>query len=369
MINMDMSCAVVVGNYVFFSALDFNALLKMNLLSKKIEYICRFENETRMQRLHVKAFRYKKQIWFVPLFGNYIACFYLDKNKMEYIEVPKRITGVLGKDIFWLHTKSDSIRPQFFDAGKVNDEMIYLIPATSDAVVILNMKTGDIRPFYDVVNVHKELMGCGTMCGMKLWMAPYIGNELISLDIKTGKKERIKCLYELGYYFGMCSFANKLWFSTQHENMIIVYDTIKGIFETINIENNRNKSQLDRYMYRDAFFCNGKIWLLPGNAENIVCIDPKNEYSSNIYYSIEHNGILLGMEKQGEQLFFFSYGYVMSLNEDGKKSAFIDICIDETEFQKICNDDKLVEYCNQVVDKIPEEKLGLLNYIRAILLN
>ena len=97
----------------FFSALEINALLRMDLLSGKAECVCRFEKEKGSRSLHGKAFCYGKQIWFIPLFGEFIACYHTDRKEMEYFEVPKRRTGTLGRDTFWLHTTREMLN-RFF---------------------------------------------------------------------------------------------------------------------------------------------------------------------------------------------------------------------------------------------------------------
>lgn len=373
MININMSCAVIMGHDVFFSALDFNALLKMNLLSGKTEYICKFEKEKGSQRLHVKAFGYQNRIWFIPLFGKLLACFNVDRNEMEYFEIPKRVEGRLGKDEFWLHTSEGSLRPQFFDAGKINEKKIYLIPATSDTVVILNMETNSIQSFFGVVDVDKELIGCGTVCGDKLWMAPYIGKYLISLDMKSGEIERIEYGYELGQYFGICSFENRLWFSPQKKNQILIYDINQGKFKQIDYSNTDEQYNLQRAgcSYRDIVLFNKSIYLLSGDSERIINLDKEGNYICNLDSTKEHNfGVLIRMEEQEGKLFIFSYsyGYVMSIDHKNKLKIYGRAKIEEDKFETICNDNNiLVDFCNQFLDGIPEENLGLSNYIKAIM--
>ena len=366
MINIDIICAAVMEHYAFISALEINALLRMDLLSGKTEYVCRFEKETRGLRLHGKAFCYGKQVWFTPLFGEFIACFHTNENRMEYFEVPKRITGTLGRSTFWLQTDDGDISPAFSDVGRFDDHKLYLVPAVSDTVIILDMKTGSLTPFYDVIHVENELMGCGTVCGNKLWMAPYIGNQLICLDIKTGEVERQNCTCELGCYFGICSLENRLWFSLQDKGRILVYDTIKKQFQRRDMVELENESPITRYKYRDIFSFNGNIWLLPAEAEEVVLVNPVNGRITRIYPPSEgHLGTMIGMETHKNGVFFYSYFGVMDMDRDGKITAY-EVCVDNNEFLKVCRGDSLTAYCNQFVDVIPEEKLGLSNYIKTV---
>lgn len=372
MINIAMStAAVIIDNDVFFSALNFNALLKMNLMSGKTEYVCKFEKEVEMQRLHVSAFSYGKQIWFIPLFGEFIARYDADKGKMEYFDVPRKIVGKLGTDIFWLPTCKGEARPQFFDAGKIDDRKLYLVPATSDAVIILDMETGDISSFYGIVDVAHELMGAGALCDNKLWLAPYIGNHLISLDIRNGSIERIECDYELGHYYGMCSYDNKLWFSPHNINYILVYDTVNRRYEKLNFENKdaKGSSQTAGVLYRDIISYDGKIWVYPSDSETIICIDPLNGQISGLYPPNGHHfGIMVEIDSNRESIFTLSYTYSYIMRIDGidDLTIFERTRIDDHEFYKLCSDNLLIEFCDQFNGIIPEEQLGLFNYIKAI---
>ena len=71
------------------------------------------------------------------------------------------------------------------------------------------------------------------------------------------------------------------------------------------------------------------------------------------------------METHKNGVFFYSYFGVMDMDRDGKITAY-EVCVDNNEFLKVCRGDSLTAYCNQFVDVIPEEKLGLSNYIKTV---
>ena len=86
MINMDMSCAVVVGNYVFFSALDFNALLKINMNTGEIKYVAEIPDEkANKQRLYSDIQQYKNKLLFVPMAAKDIAVYNMQSN--EFVKI------------------------------------------------------------------------------------------------------------------------------------------------------------------------------------------------------------------------------------------------------------------------------------------
>lgn len=371
MININMGCAVIVDDDVFFSALDFNALFKMNLLSGKTEYICKFEKEKGLSQLHIKAFRYGNQIWFIPLFGEYIISFNTDENKINYFDIPKKVEGKMGIADFWLHTRTGNLRPKFFDAGKIDDERLYLVPATSDAVIILDMKKGSLKAYYGVIDVKQEFIGSSTLCGNKLWMAPYMGSQLIGVDIESGDVERVECPSELGSYFGICSFENKIWFSPQNEKWSLFYDIALKKFEYIRIENKelRDRIQVCEHKYRDAVLFRENIWFLPADSETIICMDPISEKSSRLYLPKDCDfGVLIGLEIYEDKLFILSYsrGYLMSIDNNKKLTVLKGASIDENEFYKILNGELLREFYYQFLNTVPEDKLGLQNYIRIV---
>lgn len=116
---------------------------------------------------------------------------------------------------------------------------------------------------------------------------------------------------------------------------------------------------------------NKSIYLLSGDSERIINLDKEGNYICNLDSTKEHNfGVLIRMEEQEGKLFIFSYsyGYVMSIDHKNKLKIYGRAKIEEDKFETICNDNNiLVDFCNQFLDGIPEENLGLSNYIKAIM--
>ena len=123
--DVNLSAAVAVKDEeVYFSALYYNALLKMNIRTGITEFLCSFEKEKKIESIHVKAFCYESLIWFIPQYGEYIACYNIDGNSIEYFDVPGEIHYCPEMEEYYLSNHGERIVPKYFDAGRIDEENV-----------------------------------------------------------------------------------------------------------------------------------------------------------------------------------------------------------------------------------------------------
>ena len=319
MYNINLSTAVAIkGEDVYFSALYHNALFKMNMRTRKTEYLCSFEKEKQIIGIHGRAFCYQESVWFIPQYGEYIACYNISRNIMEYFDIPGKIYNRPCLKKYCLNDCGEHIEPKYSDSGWIDEENIFLVSAGKDSAAILNLKTKKISRISKNINSANEFLGCGTYYEGKIWMAPYEGNQLVSLDIHTGEIHRIGCERELGTYYGICGYRGRIWFSSVTEKGVLFYDIYKqnyGVLPFENIGFARGKRP-----YRDIVEYNNTLWMIPYEAEKIIYLD--NEKERFVEYNCkmkEKLGVMIAVDDiKNEFMYVISdtYHYLICLHKD-----------------------------------------------------
>lgn len=367
MYNINLSAAtVVMGEEIYFSALDHNALLRTDIRTGKTEYLCSFEKEKRTTCIHVKAFNYKSSIWFIPIYGEYIACYDINRNKIEYFNVPGEIYDRPCMEKYCLNECGERIVPKYSDAGWIDKENIYLVPAGINTAVILNMKTKEILSI-PVVNCENEFWGCGTYYEGQIWMAPYDGNQLLSLDIYTHKIQRIGCDLEFETHYGICGYEGKLWFSVLTNEGILFLDLQRKKYGVFSCRDS-NLMHCPK-TFRDIVNSNGTLWLLPKESEKIIYLD--NDKGCFVEYNCKIKQKFGVMERAGSEDDFMyvisSYNYILCLNKD---SVGFHIYIPQVDVAKLYSildnnygERALYMLMNRYHGGIPERILGIDDYI------
>lgn len=372
MYNIDLSVAVAVkGEDIYFSALYHNALLRMNMRTGKTEYLCSFEKEKGIIGMHIKAFCYKSLVWFIPQYGEYIACYDVDRNKMEYFTVPGKTYDRACMEKYCLDDHGEHILPKYSDAGWVDEENIYLVPAGTETVVILNVKTKKIFNAANIINLENEFLGCGTYYEGKVWMAPYEGSQLVSMDMHTGEIQKIDCERELGTYYGICGYEGKIWFSSLTDEGVLFWDIQKGKFGKTPYRDmdfmHRNRTFRDIVNYKDT------LWMLPYQAEKIVYLDSKRECFVEYECNIEPGlGVMMEVEAENDSMYAISdtYNYMICWHKDSDGYDIYTPQINVSQLYKIlrCNygENAFSMLLERYHGGIPEKNLEIKDYISLL---
>lgn len=370
-INLSTAAAVM-GDDVYFSALYHNALLKMNMRTGITEYICSFGKEKKIAGIYVKAFCYEALVWFIPLYGEYITCYDACRNKVEYYNVPGIIYDRPCMEKYCLNDYSQRIVPKYLDAGRIDQENIYLVPAGTDTAVLLNMKTREMTFVPDIVNSENEFIGCGTFYEGKIWMAPYEGSQLVSLDIRTGEIQRMECGRKTGTYYGICGYEGKIWFSSLTDKGIMVWDIQKEEYGEMPC---RNVNSGHEGTYRDIVNFNDTLWMIPNDSEKIIYWSTGNRCFVDYGCGIKPGLGIMAMADAGNGFMCtvsYSYNYVFRLHRD---NAGYDICTPQISVAQLydilkCNygRDALYMLMERYGGGIPEKDLEIEDYIELSVL-
>lgn len=182
---------VLVDKYIYLSNWLANGLYKMNIENGKCELITLFLEESNISHLHNYAFLYNDVIWFIPSAGKKIACFDLQSNRMDYIELPvegKVILDANGANTF-----------KFECLYQPETSFCWLVPVGYNMLIRLDMENSNIESFNNwpkdikwengIINFH-----CSYIEDEKIYIMPYNACCGLKVDIRTGeiKKYSVK---------------------------------------------------------------------------------------------------------------------------------------------------------------------------------
>ncbi len=253
---------------VYASAVRINGLFEVDLVTEKIKYIKRFSREESCLAIHRCAFLYGKEAWFIPQNGTYIAVVKLDTLEIIYLDPPyKRINenALLAKNAV------------YYSGNIIGGRYLYLIPVNIDALLIVDMKTKQMYPYYNVSTPDDYHLFGGYENGC-VYLFPYNGKEIIEVNLSTGIKRKMTWKYGVYNYAEGIKYGNKYLICPFEADHILILDMETG-------ENKR--VPLGKYYDEECTFgqiaiYKDKIFLLPCQADRILIFDIKTRAFSEI---------------------------------------------------------------------------------------
>lgn len=117
------SCEIV-GEYLFFSALNCNGLYRMRINGKQAEFIGTFPNEEVDQRhLHGAIKAYEGKLYLAPYNGNYLNIFDINEEKFTSIDLTPYTGDIKGK----------------FYGMLIYDRKVILIPSRAKSIIVYDI--------------------------------------------------------------------------------------------------------------------------------------------------------------------------------------------------------------------------------------
>ena len=362
------AASVVIKDYIYFSACDFNGLMRTDIKTGKTEYICKFVKEENIEYVHSRAYVYRNEIWFVPGYGEYIACVNIETFDILYFELPYKSLGIKYKENPALN-KNGRVRLKSLDSGKYGNDKIFVIVAGTDTIAVIDLINKKIIPYYDVIDPQTELMGYGAVHHDVLWMVPYSGEDLIALNLKNGTVTRVTKDPSLDDCKSLCCSEGKIWFVPRKTDYIVYYDMNENEYHKIYDEKGDlfNKD----YWYKDIIEYKNEIWILPGDGKGIVAINPdvlmieKKNYIFNFAHEIK-------IDTDAAKLYMVSKinSRISWIEDDEKPVSSVRIQISDKYFreilEKIYGENALSEYYKLLPAKISEKRIGLENFLFLI---
>ena len=363
------SGAAINGEYAYFSARDYNALLRTNLHTYNTEYLCKFERETCNERIHIKAFSHEDDVWFIPLYGEHIAKYNIKNNNLKYfkLDIGRHSSASIKECSIFDDGNDEEYSPTFLYANLIDDERIFMVPAALNNLIVLNMNVEKMDKIEFEYNFENELFSLGISKGDKIWLLPYSGTEMVALDYKTGNCSRIKMPEGMQGYYGGAVLDNGFVISESNSRYYL-YSEESNEFECINTgiksEGKNGNKVREMIRYKD------NIYFLPNCSEEIFILNTK----SKCITQIENNyGFVLGMLQfvtvKDDKLICYSFTEGIFFVIEGNKIAeCIKCAIDDNTLNKLL----IEKYGSNVIEKvsingvISEESMGLNNYLKLL---
>lgn len=243
--------AVKKNNIIYFSPMYLNGVFSLNLNNgNEVEFINFFEEEKKLDFLYRRVYEYQGYLWFVPEQAEHVAKFNIATHEIQIYK-------------FNYHKQSFNGMFRYSDSFVMSDKYLCLIPGNTDALVIVNMQTGEERIIYDVVDPEKESYISGTYVGKYIWLCPFESDCLVRVDIENGNIRKYKWVYGEKAFDGVCAVNNKLYFAPHKAN----------VFLSIDVQNmNENKLDISDIKsvddkFQGIFKIENELWCMPFTAK------------------------------------------------------------------------------------------------------
>lgn len=368
--------AVAIENKLWFSNLDYNALMRMDIQTGETYIISYFpKNEIYQEELHRKVFLYKKKLYFIPLKSHYIHIWNMEREEWdETMELP--------------FSESETI----CDAYMI-DENIWIFPSSlkndiirwnlkSNKILCLIGLTDEIRKCTDIFSY---MLGYSSVCYKDncFYLSPRNTRDIYIIETRRCILKKKQQLPEAILTQGICPSSERgLWITELYSGHVHLWEENLGIVNTYYLEVPLSVGNIPFIKVIDSG--TNQIMVLPCHSEDILfldksqrlihkCVYPKSFCRERVYTlfcgfcSYEQDYVLL-FPRSSNQLLKVNIkdmsitGSTIHLNSiDFEREKEILILqkkkkISDGSLQESCNDSLLSFFLNEVecMEDVPE---------------
>ena len=341
---------IKVEDVIWCAASDFNALMKIDLKQRKIEYINRFPDEKNEKRLFSDIIYEKGKLYFVPMNAEKIVIYDILNEKFSFIEFNKKIYS------------SHYFSNYKFCRGIMYNKSIFLICATYPAFIRVNLSDNSIEYIDEWVS---EIEKKRTIDDIGYFTNYYQYENIVYIPccccniIVEFNMENLTFIYhEIGRkddrFSDFTLYENEFWVSLFNNNEIIKL----------------NKNNW-KYIERKAYGCdsisieilelNRELFLFPFKMNEVINLGKKDER-----YPISEFNLPVGFEyrviKNEDNAFFFLDNIAGVIKFNGKTKKYYQIIfeIDEKIVEMIIRDRMKKKYV------FFEKEIDLVDWIMYI---
>lgn len=335
-----------------------NGLFQLDLATKEMTYIKKFLKEESPLEIYWNAYLYKKEAWFTPGKGKYIAVVNLETFDIRYYDLPFIRRNNMDKLI---------IQSVYYSGGIINKRFLYLIPSNVDTLLLIDLEKKQFYPFYDVAKP-KECLIYGSYFNQKIYMIPYIGKELVVVNLHTKQIERYPWKWPFETFTGFISYKNRLWLIPGRANFLLSLDIHLKETEKIPLGAYYTTNQ----MYYEAFIIDDDLFMLPFSSSKMLKYNIRSKHFFQIDLRqnwLKRNKITLKKMSTTNRIILTEESGHMLLIYDKERESLekIELSID-TKFllQNLNRNDiiKISEFYNS--DCYLENSIGLQNFFEII---
>lgn len=254
------SAAAVWRNKLYLSAKAFNGLFCLDLDMDRLEYIGPFGGEEyHIKGLHSLAAVYKGNIYFIPGRGKAIARLNTETLDINLLPLPENV---------------DSAGRLKFNGVVITGKELWALPGDGGVILKLDMETLEMATFDrwpGRLDFSRIPFKGGAVAGNRLWLCPYNSQDLVYMDLYSGKMKAIPWELPEQSLCGIAAEGNMLWFCPQKGDAVLKVDAITT--ECDYIEHFPDSFWKAEDRYSSIVYQNHAMWLVPYHARSVLRID------------------------------------------------------------------------------------------------
>lgn len=337
------------GEYLWFSAMNFNGLFRMNKTSMTPEYMGEFPGEKSDNRLFCGICEFEGKLYFAPMSASAIAVYDMSDGSFERIEIKKDYTILSNAKLY-----------SVVNCGR----KLFFIPYAYDAIVCYDSESKNItyhtdwkkyikRCIPELQNVY-YFRKCSVYNDM-LYLPVCCGSGIVVMDTKTGETNYISDTDNSSYH-GIIVSDDKLYLAP-NTGKPTIYDISFGKMKKISVFNSEKSVPTE---YVDICDCDDSVMLFPYLSDNIIKINKEDESIGLINDDIltakptpimsEYSGRFIFAKRIGNYIYSYSLEY-------GCMFVY-DICSSEWKKYEISVSD-------EDIPKIKPNKMNLFNRVNS----
>lgn len=277
-----VQCGVVFEDTIYFPASNTNALLKMDVKSKQVEFVGKFPFDDEQVKMFSQCFLFGQEIVFIPLFAKGIYSYNI----------------VTGEFTLLMDGKAD--KAQWLTAVQNGEELV-LVPALAGKICKYFYKTGELlNTEIDLRDIrgyefHKQTRPYTDACMFegKLWISYGYKNWIYEVDLEMETLQRHQLKLSCGKGLSrIVSLGEKLWMVMSRPSIVSSYNPQSDeIIEYRVFKNETEEFDLMENPIKDVVVVDNCMWLLPNLGNTIAVIDEKGKLKRTIKLLKEENEV------------------------------------------------------------------------------
>lgn len=289
---------IKVGEKIICVAMEINLIYSIDLLTQKIELLGYIPDEAiSAERLCGSICYYKSKLVFIPYNATKIWVYDTDKKNWSGLSLAKEY--IMGK----------------FYKSFVYKNYVFMIPSNYDAFVRINMETGQVDEYSDILsNLGKEdgyFFSDYVIEDNNLMIASCSSNSVVNIDLNNMSYEIRYVGKSDNHFVGMAKKGNFYWLIPRRHSSIVKWDGKKTTEISIGEKYSDTYNFLGAVIYKDAV-------LVPGISQNQtirICDDFEVEYLEDCGYTFA------GWVNNKCMVEYFKNG-ILRIHENGKDMEY-----------------------------------------------
>ena len=268
----------------YATALDFNALLKIDKKTWEADFLCCFPGEkSTTGNLFMDMARYGKFLCFAPSSASRIFVLDLEEESFQCLDIP-----VIEKPD-WLHESYKKRKGPFFHKILRAGSKMFFLPRFYQAIVVYDFSDGTVatidswlKPINDMLPSELEHLHSYFQSGVAdlerncLVVAALAVNAVVTLDLDTYETKVHRLVDNMYGYTAIAQVGREFWLLPIHKPSLIKWDMDDGSVTHYDI--NLDGIPHDGYdLFFKLYHHDGSLFLIPFMSERVVSFCLKNK--------------------------------------------------------------------------------------------